>query len=44
MLRFRKVRRNRSLELARILVALDRAAAEVRPAPVRRTARLSVLR
>jgi hypothetical protein len=37
----RKFRRNRSRELARMLVALDRAAAEVRPAPVRRT-RVSV--
>jgi hypothetical protein len=33
----RRFRRNRSRELARLLVALDRAAAEVRPAPVRKT-------
>jgi hypothetical protein len=33
----RKFRRNRSRELARMLVALDRAAADVRPVPVRRT-------
>jgi hypothetical protein len=32
----RRLRRNRSLELARMLVALDRAAAEVRPVPVRK--------
>jgi hypothetical protein len=44
MRRFRKIRRNRSLELARLLVTLDRAAAEVRPAPVHRRARVSVSR
>jgi hypothetical protein len=33
----RRFRRNRSRELARMLVALDRAAAEVRPVPVRKT-------
>jgi hypothetical protein len=44
MRRFRKIRRNRSLELARLLVTLDRAAAEVRPAPVRRGPRVSVSR
>jgi hypothetical protein len=33
----RRFRRNRSRELVRILVALDRAAAEVRPVPVRKT-------
>jgi hypothetical protein len=44
MPRFRKIRRNRSLELARLLVTLDRAAAEVRPAPVRRGPRVSVSR
>jgi hypothetical protein len=44
MRRFRKIRRNRSLEVARLLVALDRAAAEVRPAPVHRRPRVSVSR
>jgi hypothetical protein len=33
----RRFRRNRTLKVARMLVALDRAAAEVRPVPVRKT-------
>jgi hypothetical protein len=33
----RRFRRDRSRELARMLVALDRAAAEVRPVPARKT-------
>jgi hypothetical protein len=36
MRRFRSSRKRRTRELARLLVALDRAAAEVRPRPVRR--------
>jgi hypothetical protein len=39
----RRFRRNRSRELARMLVALDRAAAEVRPAPAQRT-RMSIVK
>jgi hypothetical protein len=37
VLRFRKFRRDPARELARALVALDRAAAEARPRPRRRT-------
>jgi hypothetical protein len=37
----RRFRRNRSRDLARMLVALDRAAAEVRPVPARK-ARVSI--
>jgi hypothetical protein len=36
VLRFRRFRRNPALEIARALVALDRAAAEARPRPKRR--------
>jgi hypothetical protein len=36
MLRFPRFRRNPALEIARALVALDRAAAEARPRPRRR--------
>ena len=35
--KFPKIRDRRARELARLLVALDRAAGEVRPAPARRT-------
>jgi hypothetical protein len=44
MRRFRKMRRNRSLQLARMLVALDRAAADVRPKPLRRQTRFLLSR
>jgi hypothetical protein len=36
VLRIRRFRRNPALEIARVLVALDRAAAEARPRPRRR--------
>jgi hypothetical protein len=36
MRRFRKIRRDPAREIARALVALDRAAAEARPRPRRR--------